>query len=81
MNIGVAYKEDVDKVIGVLREVGKKMRGEKPYDQLMLDDPQVLGVDGFGESEVTHQDDSQNPAIETVGRRKGAEKKDKICFR
>ncbi len=53
LDIGVAYKEDVDKVMQVLREVGKKMREEKPYDQLMLEEPQVLGVDGFGESEVT----------------------------
>jgi small conductance mechanosensitive channel len=53
LNIGVAYKEDIDKVIGLLRQVGKTMRAEQPYDQLMLGDPQVLGVDGFGESEVT----------------------------
>jgi len=53
LNIGVAYKEDVDKVIDVLKEVGKKMREGKPYDQLMLEDPQILGVDDFGESEVT----------------------------
>jgi small conductance mechanosensitive channel len=53
LNIGVAYKEDVDRVIGLLRQVGKTMRAEQPYDQLMLGDPQVLGVDGFGESEVT----------------------------
>jgi len=52
LDIGVAYKEDVDKVMQVLRETGKKMREEKPYDQLMLEEPQVLGVDGFGESDV-----------------------------
>ncbi|UCB52136.1 MAG: mechanosensitive ion channel family protein [Candidatus Zixiibacteriota bacterium] len=53
LNIGVAYKENVDQVIEVLQEVGKTMRGEERYCQLMLDDPQVLGVDNFGESEVT----------------------------
>jgi len=53
LDIGVAYKEDVDKVIRVLREVGSKMRQEEPYSSFMLEEPQILGVDGFGDSEVT----------------------------
>jgi small-conductance mechanosensitive channel len=53
LDIGVAYKEDVDKVIGVLKEVGKKMRQEEPYNQFMLEDPQILGLDNFGDSAVT----------------------------
>lgn len=53
LSIGVAYKEDVDKVTHLLEEVGKRMRGEERYNHLMIDDPQVLGVDNFGESEVT----------------------------
>ncbi len=53
LDIGVAYKEDVDKVIQVLQDVGKKMRQEEPYNTLMLDDPQILGVDDFGDSQVT----------------------------
>lgn len=53
LDIGVAYKEDVDKVMGVLKDVGKKMRQEEPYSQFMLEDPQILGVDDFGDSAVT----------------------------
>jgi len=53
LDIGVAYKEDVDKVIQVLKDVGKKMRQEEPYSQFMLEDPQILGVDNFGDSAVT----------------------------
>lgn len=53
LDIGVAYKEDVDKVIQVLQDVGKKMRQEEPYNALMLEDPQILGVDDFGDSQVT----------------------------
>jgi small conductance mechanosensitive channel len=53
LDIGVAYKEDVDKVIGVLEQVGKELRQEEPYNEIMLEDPQILGVDNFGESEVT----------------------------
>ncbi len=53
LDIGVAYKEDVDKVIQVLREVGSKMRQEEPYNQIMLEEPEILGVDSFGDSQVT----------------------------
>ena len=53
LDIGVAYKEDVDRVIGVLERVGKELRQEEAYSQIMLEDPQILGVDNFGESEVT----------------------------
>ncbi len=53
LDIGVAYKEDVDRVIQLLRDLGKKMRGEEYYSQIMLEDPQILGVDDFGDSQVT----------------------------
>lgn len=53
LDIGVAYKENVDKVIQVLREVGSKMRQEEPYNQIMLEEPEILGVDSFGDSQVT----------------------------
>jgi len=37
----------------VLREVGRKMREEEELSSLMIDDPQILGVDDFGDSQVT----------------------------
>ena len=40
----------MDKVMQVMQEVGKKIRQEEYYDQLMLEDPQILGLDNFGES-------------------------------
>jgi small-conductance mechanosensitive channel len=53
LDIGVAYKEDVDKVIAVLERVGKELRQEEAYGQIMVEDPQILGVDNFGDSQVT----------------------------
>jgi small-conductance mechanosensitive channel len=53
LDIGVAYKEDVDRVIQVLQGVGKKMKKEEYFSQIMLEDPQILGVDDFGDSQVT----------------------------
>jgi small-conductance mechanosensitive channel len=53
LDIGVAYKEDVNKVISVLQDVGNKMRQDQYFGQIMLEDPQILGVDDFGDSQVT----------------------------
>jgi small-conductance mechanosensitive channel len=53
LDIGVAYKEDVNKVISILQDVGKKMRQDEHFGQIMLEDPQILGVDDFGDSQVT----------------------------
>jgi small conductance mechanosensitive channel len=52
LNIGVAYKEDVDRVIAVLRDEGQAFKADPEWGPLMLDDVEVLGVDSFGDSSV-----------------------------
>jgi small-conductance mechanosensitive channel/predicted nucleic acid-binding Zn-ribbon protein len=50
--IGVAYKEDVDQVMNVLVHLGKELRADPTFRQLILDDPEMLGVDSFDDSAV-----------------------------
>ncbi len=50
--IGVAYKEDTDRVIEVMQEVGKILREDKKFGNLMLEDLDIFGVDKFDESSV-----------------------------
>ena len=50
--IGVAYKEDVDVVMKTLVHLGKELRADPTFCQLILDDPEMLGVDEFGDSAV-----------------------------
>jgi len=50
--IGVAYKEDVDQVMKLLVELGKELRADSEFSHLILDDPEMLGVDEFGDSAV-----------------------------
>jgi small conductance mechanosensitive channel len=50
--IGVSYREDVDRVMAILLDLGKQIRKDLTYGPLILDDPEMLGVDGFGESSV-----------------------------
>ncbi len=48
-DIGVAYKEDVDQVMDVLVGLGKELRADPQFSNLILDDPEMLGVDSFGD--------------------------------
>ena len=52
MNIGVAYKEDTDRVAEIMREVGKDLQQDEQMGRKILEPIEVLGVDAFEESEV-----------------------------
>jgi small-conductance mechanosensitive channel len=52
MDIGVAYKEDMDKVIKVMKDVGAELRADESFGHNMVDDIEVFGVDSFGDSAV-----------------------------
>ena len=53
LEIGVAYKENIDYVMEVMAEVGKEMRQESDFGKYMLDDVEVLGLDDFGDSSMS----------------------------
>ena len=53
IDVGVAYKEDTDRVVEVMRQVAEEMRADPQYGPVMLEPIEVFGVDNFGESEVT----------------------------
>jgi len=50
LNIGISYKENLDKVIGVINKVGKELAEDPQWKDLNLKPPQFLRVDDFGES-------------------------------
>ncbi len=52
IDIGVAYKEDVDRVMGVLQEVGDEMAADSEYRSQILEPLDVLGVQSFSDSAV-----------------------------
>lgn len=53
VDVGVAYKEDVDRVMDVLRDIGEELGTDEAFRPLIVEPLQVLGVDDFGESQVT----------------------------
>jgi small conductance mechanosensitive channel len=52
MDIGVAYREDVDEVMGILQEVGAGMESDPEWGQFIIEPIEVLGLNSFGASSV-----------------------------
>ncbi len=52
MDIGVAYKENVDQVIRVIKELGQEMRKDPYYGRLILAELEMFGIDEFANSAV-----------------------------
>lgn len=50
--IGVAYREDTDEVVEVLKEIDTEMRNDPQYKEDILEPIEVLGVDRFADSAV-----------------------------
>ena len=53
VNVGVAYKENLDRVVSVLNTVGEGLSRDPIFGQGIMEPPQVLGVENFGDSQVT----------------------------
>jgi len=51
-DIGVAYKEDTDQVVSILRDVGNEMRQDERFKASIVEDIEVFGVDQFADSAV-----------------------------
>jgi moderate conductance mechanosensitive channel len=52
MDIGVAYKEDTDRVIEVMRRVAGELQSEPQYGSAMLEPIEIICVDSFSDSAV-----------------------------
>ena len=52
LNIGVAYKENLEKVIKILNQVGQKLAEDNQWKEDITKPPQVLGVDDFADSAI-----------------------------
>ncbi len=53
LNVGVAYKENMDHVFDILNEIGMELSGEDYWAEKIIDPPQVLRLDSFDDSQIT----------------------------
>lgn len=52
IDMGVAYKENVDHVMDVMKEIGEGLRKDEKFGPLILEPLEILGVDNFADSSV-----------------------------
>lgn len=52
IDVGVAYREDLQQVFGVMREVGAQMRETPEFDEKILQDLEIAGVESWADSAV-----------------------------
>ena len=52
LDIGVAYKENVDEVMGVLKEIGDELAADSKFASMITAPLEVLGVQDFADSAV-----------------------------
>jgi len=51
-DIGIGYGSDVDQAMEVLMELARELRRDPAFARVILDDPEMLGVDELGDSAV-----------------------------
>lgn len=52
MDIGIGYRENVDEVMAVLKEIGAELQLDPEYGSKILEPLEVLGIDAFADSAV-----------------------------
>lgn len=53
LDVGVPYREDIDRVVGVLERIGQELAADERLGAMILEPPAVLAIEAFGESQVT----------------------------
>lgn len=52
MDIGVAYKEDLERVFNIMRKTAQSLRQDPTFSEKILDDLEIAGVDQWADSAV-----------------------------
>ena len=52
LEVGIAYREDVDEVMQVLRDLGAELQKDPEYGPKVLEPLEILGLDKFGDSAI-----------------------------
>jgi small conductance mechanosensitive channel len=53
VDLGISYREDPDRVAGILREVGSDLQNDPRFGPFILEPVEILGVDAFTDWAVT----------------------------
>ncbi len=69
-DVGVAYKEDVDEVMEIMKSVGEEMINDEKYKDLIIEPLEVFGLDKFADSALVIKARLKTKPIQqwTIGR-------------
>lgn len=80
IDVGVAYREDIDEVIAIIREVGAALRADEKFRNVILGDADIAGVDNWADSAVVIRLRFKVVPIEQWGVRREFLRRLKIAF-
>lgn len=63
IDVGISYKENVDRVMELMKEVGDELRADRTFGPLILEPMEMLGVEALAESQVTLRCRFKTPPI------------------
>lgn len=52
VDVGVAYREDADEALGIMRTVGNEMRADAVFGLKIIEDVEIVGVENWADSAV-----------------------------
>ncbi|MFB6320404.1 mechanosensitive ion channel family protein [Saccharicrinis sp. FJH54] len=69
-DIGVAYKEDLNQVMKIMKEVSEDLKSDKEFEDKILEPMEIFGLDSFGDSALVVKGRIKTKPIQqwTVGR-------------
>ncbi len=70
VDVGIAYRESIEEVFDVMREVGAQMRASEAFSAKILDDIDIAGVENWADSAVTLRCRFKTAALEQWGVRR-----------
>ncbi len=52
LDLGISYREDIDRIVELLTQIGKELESEESFKGAILEPLQILGVEKFDESQM-----------------------------
>jgi len=80
IDVGIAYRENVDKAFEIMREVAQVLRADKDFQQLILEDIEIAGVDKWADSAIILRCRLKTAALEQWGVRREYLRRLKTAF-
>jgi len=80
IDIGVAYREDVDEVINIIKEVGEEMRNDPEYSKNILEPIEIFGLQKFDDSAIVVRARMTTKPLKQWGLKRAFNRRIKIAF-